>query len=101
LFAVEPQFQSKERKMAADSIQERVIAKICEYFGKEREEVTPETRFREDVLADSLDTVEIIMELEEEFGINLSDDVVEKIRTVGQAAEQVAIAVAIASKKTE
>jgi len=87
--------------MRDEPIQERVIAKICEYFGKEREEVTPETRFSEDVLADSLDTVEIIMELEEEFGINLSDDVVEKIRTVGQAAEQVAIAVAIASKKTE
>ena len=53
----------------------------------EREKVTPQTAFVTDLGADSLDTVELIMELEEEFEINIPDDVADKIETVGQAIE--------------
>ena len=49
----------------------------------------PETSFVNDLGADSLDTVELVMELEEEFDINIPDDAAEKIQTVGQAVEYI------------
>ena len=68
-------------------IQERVKKIIVEQLGVKEEEVKLEASFVDDLGADSLDTVELVMELEEEFEINIPDDAAEKIQTVGQAVE--------------
>lgn len=64
---------------------EKVKAIIVDLLGVEPERVTPEARFREDLEADSLDLVELIMEFEEQFGGTISDEEAQKIRTVGDA----------------
>ncbi len=56
-------------------------------------EITPETTFKEDLGADSLDIFQIIMELEDTFGISIENEEAEKIVTVGDAAEQIKLAV--------
>ena len=66
-------------------ISERVKAIIVEKLGVNETEVTPEATFAQDLGADSLDTVELIMEFEKEFGISIPDDQAEKIQTVGDA----------------
>ena len=66
-------------------IQERVKAIIVDKLGVEESEVTMEASFTNDLGADSLDTVELIMEFEKEFGISIPDDQAEKIQTVGDA----------------
>lgn len=58
---------------------------IVDKMGVDAEEVTPEKSFTNDLGADSLDTVELIMEFEKEFGISIPDDQAEKISTVGDA----------------
>ena len=65
----------------------RVIEIVAEQLGVDIEKVKPETSFVNDLGADSLDTVELVMELEEEFNVNIPDDAAEKIETVGQAIE--------------
>jgi acyl carrier protein len=67
------------------SIEERVKAIIVNKLGVESEKVTREATFTNDLGADSLDTVELIMEFEKEFGISIPDEVAEKIETVGDA----------------
>ena len=67
------------------SVSERVIDIVADQLGVDKEKITPETSFVNDLGADSLDTVELVMELEEEFDINIPDDAAEKIQTVGQA----------------
>ena len=62
---------------------------VCENLGVNKEQVTRKTSFIEDVGADSLDIVELIMELEEEFEINIPDEQAEKIKTVGEAIEYI------------
>jgi acyl carrier protein len=69
------------------SVQERVIDIVASQLGVSKEQITAETSFINDLGADSLDTVELVMELEEEFEINIPDDAAEKIQTVGQAVE--------------
>ena len=69
------------------AVQERVIDIVAEQLGVDKDKVSPETSFVNDLGADSLDTVELVMELEEEFDINIPDDAAEKITTVGQAIE--------------
>ena len=69
--------------------EERVKAIIVEQLGVDVEEVTPEAAFVEDLGADSLDTVELIMAFEEEFGVEISDDEAEKIRKVRDAVEYI------------
>ncbi|MFO0898174.1 MAG: acyl carrier protein [Pirellulales bacterium] len=71
------------------SVKDRVIDIVSEQLGVDREKVSPETSFVNDLGADSLDTVELVMELEEEFDINIPDDAAEKIQTVGQAIEYI------------
>ena len=71
------------------SVQERVIEIVSEQLGVDKEKVTAETSFVNDLGADSLDTVELVMELEEEFDINIPDDAEEKIQTVGQAIDYI------------
>lgn len=68
--------------MAESATQERVTEIICEQLGVSREEVTLEASFIEDLGADSLDIVELVMALEEEYNTEISDEDVEKIRTV-------------------
>ncbi len=69
------------------SIMERVTDIVSEQLGVDKDKITPETSFVNDLGADSLDTVELVMELEEEFVINIPDDAAEKIQTVGQAVK--------------
>lgn len=66
-------------------IASRVQAIIVDKLGVEESEVTNEASFTNDLGADSLDTVELIMEFEKEFGISIPDDQAEKIGTVGDA----------------
>ena len=68
-------------------VAQRVIDIVAEQLGVDKEKVTPETSFVNDLGADSLDTVELVMELEEEFDINIPDNAAEKIQTVGQAID--------------
>lgn len=67
------------------STEERVRDIIVELLGADPAKVVPEARFREDLDADSLDLVELIMKIEEEFGGEISDDEAQKITTVGEA----------------
>ena len=69
------------------SVQDKVKAIIVEQLGVDAEEVTEEASFVDDLGADSLDTVELIMAFEEEFGLEISDDDAEKIRKVRDAVE--------------
>ena len=69
------------------AVQDRVKDIVAEQLGVDKEKVTPETSFVNDLGADSLDTVELVMELEEEFDISIPDDAAEKIQTVGQAID--------------
>ena len=66
-------------------IAEKVKGIIVDKLGVEESEVTPEASFTNDLGADSLDTVELIMEFEKEFNISIPDDQAENISTVGQA----------------
>ncbi|MCC6125071.1 MAG: acyl carrier protein [Pirellulales bacterium] len=75
------------------SVQERVIEIVAEQLGANKEIINRETSFVNDLGADSLDTVELVMELEEEFDINIPDDAAEKIQTVGQAIDHIEKAV--------
>lgn len=63
----------------------KVVAIVVDKLGVEESKVTPEANFTSDLGADSLDTVELIMELEKEFNISIPDDQAEKIATVGDA----------------
>ena len=63
----------------------KVIAIVVDKLGVDESQVTPEANFTSDLGADSLDTVELIMELEKEFNISIPDDQAEKIATVGDA----------------
>ncbi|MFO7872989.1 MAG: acyl carrier protein [Bacteroidales bacterium] len=67
----------------------RVKAIIVDKLGVDEKEVTPEASFTNDLGADSLDTVELIMEFEKEFNIAIPDDQAEKISTVGEAIEYI------------
>jgi acyl carrier protein len=66
-------------------VSEKVKTIICDQLMVDAEEITDESSFVEDLGADSLDTVELIMEFEDEFGIEISDEQAEKISTVGEA----------------
>jgi acyl carrier protein len=66
-------------------IAQKVTSIIIDKLGVEASEVTPEASFTNDLGADSLDTVELIMEFEKEFNISIPDDQAENISTVGQA----------------
>ncbi len=67
------------------AVEERVRDIVAEQLGVDKDKVSPDTSFVNDLGADSLDTVELVMELEEEFDVSIPDDAAEKIQTVGQA----------------
>jgi acyl carrier protein len=75
--------------MTTKSIEERVKEIICEQLGVEESEVTPAAKFIEDLGADSLDTVELVMAFEEEFDLEIPDEDAEKITTVGDAIQYI------------
>ncbi|MGN0024340.1 MAG: acyl carrier protein [Candidatus Avelusimicrobium sp.] len=75
--------------MSVENVQERVKNIMVEQLGVEADQVKPEAQFVNDLGADSLDTVELIMALEEEFGIEIPDEKAEKIKTVGEAIEYI------------
>jgi acyl carrier protein len=68
---------------------ERVRAILVEQLGVDEEQVTEDASFQGDLDADSLDLVELIMELEDQFGLKISDEDAQKIATVGQAVDYV------------
>ena len=74
----------------AEAVADRVRAIIAEQLGVKLEEVTDAASFIEDLGADSLDTVELVMALEEEFGIEIPDEDAEKMSSVGDAIKYIA-----------
>ena len=66
-------------------VEERVKKIVVEHLGVDAEKVTPEASFIDDLGADSLDNVELVMAFEEEFGVEIPDDAAETIQTVGDA----------------
>jgi acyl carrier protein len=74
--------------MAADTF-DRVKKIIVEQLGVEENEVTPEASITDDLGADSLDQVELVMAFETEFGIDIPDEEAEKIKTVGDAVQKI------------
>jgi acyl carrier protein len=71
------------------AISDRVKSIIVEQLGVDEEEVTPEASFTEDLGADSLDIVELVMAFEEEFGIEIPDEEAEKINKVKEAVDYI------------
>ncbi len=71
------------------AIYERLQSIVAEQLGVDQEQVVREAEFVADLNADSLDMVELVMSLEEEFGVEISDEDVESIRTVGDAVDYV------------
>ncbi|MCQ2411111.1 MAG: acyl carrier protein [Elusimicrobiaceae bacterium] len=75
--------------MSVENVQEAVKDIIVEHLGVEADQVKPEAQFVNDLGADSLDTVELIMALEDKFNIEIPDEKAEKIKTVGEAIEYI------------
>ncbi|MEI6355855.1 MAG: acyl carrier protein [Verrucomicrobiota bacterium] len=76
--------------MAAEkSIDQRIKDIIVEQLGVNADQVTPEAKFIEDLGADSLDTVELVMALEEEFSIEIADEEAEKLQSVGDVIKYI------------
>lgn len=72
-----------------ESVEEQVISIVAEQLGVAKEQVTPEASIINDLGADSLDQVELVMELEEKFDIQVPDDAADKFQTVGQVIDYI------------
>ena len=70
-------------------LKQKVVSVVAEQLGVREEDITPESSFVNDLGADSLDTVELVMALEDEFGIEIPDEEAEKIATVGDAIKYI------------
>jgi len=78
-----------EKTTVPDEIEDKVIEIVAEQMSVDKSEITRETSFVNDLNADSLDTVELVMEFEDEFEISIPDEEAEKIQTVGQAIDYI------------
>jgi acyl carrier protein len=78
-----------EATKVPDEIEQKVIEIVAEQMGVDKSEITRETSFVNDLNADSLDTVELVMEFEDEFELSIPDEEAEKIQTVGQAIDYI------------
>lgn len=81
------------------AIEEKVIDIISEQMGADKSEITRETSFINDLNADSLDTVELVMEFEDEFDTSIPDEEAEKIQTVGAAIDYIAKVLKVKSQE--
>ncbi len=75
--------------VSQEEIKEKVVKIVSEQMGVDKSEITMETSFVNDLNADSLDTVELVMEFEDEFELSIPDEEAEKIQTVGHAVEYI------------
>ena len=75
--------------MAEATIEDRVVKIVCDQMGTTPDKISGDTSFINDLGADSLDTVELVMEFEDEFEISIPDEDAEKIQTVGAAIEYI------------
>ena len=75
--------------MSENSIEQRVVGIIVEQLGVNADQVNPEAKFIEDLSADSLDTVELVMALEETFGQEIPDEEAEKLQSVGDVIKYI------------
>ncbi|MEO0649767.1 MAG: acyl carrier protein [Planctomycetota bacterium] len=75
--------------MSTESIEDRVRKIVCNQMGTTPDKISRETSFVNDLGADSLDTVELVMEFEDEFEISIPDEDAEKIQTVGNAIDYI------------
>ncbi len=73
--------------MEEKEIEEKIVFIVAEQMGVDKAEINRDTNFVNDLNADSLDTVELVMEFEDEFDTSIPDDAAEKIQTVGQAID--------------
>ena len=73
----------------SDDVKSKVKKIVADHLGIEEEKVTDEASFIDDLGADSLDTVELVMAFEEEFSIEIPDDIAEKITTIKEAIEHI------------
>ncbi len=78
--------------MTEAEVEAKVVEIVAEQMGVDKGEVSRETSFANDLNADSLDTVELVMEFEDEFDTSIPDDQAEQIQTVGQAIEYIVAA---------
>ena len=78
-----------EQPVDKSEVEEKVISIVAEQLGTEKASIQPTSSFSEDLGADSLDTVELVMAFEEEFGTEIPDDEAEKIQTVDQAVDYI------------
>jgi acyl carrier protein len=76
--------------MEKAELQQKVCEILADQLAVDKEKVTPEARFAEDLDADSLDLVEAVLALEEEFGVSIPEEEMEAVKTVGQAVDLVA-----------
>jgi acyl carrier protein len=76
-----------EERMDSGQVKDKVVDIICQKLDVAKEKVNMETRYTEDLGADSLDQAELVMEFEDEFDINIPDDAEGKIKTVGETVK--------------
>ena len=75
--------------LSKEEVQDKVVNIVCGQLGTSQDKVRPETSFINDLGADSLDTVELVMEFEDEFEISIPDEDAEKIQSVGNAIDYI------------